>query len=98
MRYDRGARDSWPLILTRRRSETEGILSMHHARNTAWLLALACAGAFAQSPGPEVKKFIAYDDAVIALTHVRVIDGTGAPAQANLTVVLPHRKNEQNGQ
>ena len=40
------------------------------------------------APAPEVKKFIAYDDAVIALTHVRVIDGTGAPAQDDRTVVL----------
>ncbi|MDR3388697.1 MAG: amidohydrolase family protein [Rudaea sp.] len=52
------------------------------------LLALASTGALAQTPSAEVKKFIAYDDAVIALTHVRVIDGTGSAAQENRTVVL----------
>ena len=49
------------------------------------LPALACA---APAPAPEVKKFIVHDDAVIALTHVRVIDGTGAAAQDDRTVVL----------
>jgi len=50
--------------------------------------AVLAARASAQSPSAEVKKFVAYDDAAIALTHVRVIDGTGAAAQADRTVVL----------
>src|SRR5438445_1099858 len=56
--------------------------------------ALACATVFAQTPAPEVKKFVAYDDAVIALAHARVIDGTGAPAQADRTIVLRGGKIE----
>ena len=54
----------------------------------ALLLAFTSSSALAQTPSAEVRKFIAYDDAVIALAHVRVIDGTGAPAQENRTVVL----------
>jgi imidazolonepropionase-like amidohydrolase len=57
-----------------------------------FLLALASVSALAQTPSAEVKKFIAYDEPVIALTHVRVIDGTGAAAQENRTVVLRQRK------
>ena len=59
---------------------------------TGLLLALVSTTALAQTPSAEVHKFIAYDDAVIALTHVRVIDGSGAPAQENRTVVLRQGK------
>src|SRR5512143_964122 len=65
---------------------------MSVGRCAAFLPVLLCANALAQPPGPEVRKFIAYDDAVIALTHVRVIDGTGAPAQDNRVVVLRNGK------
>jgi imidazolonepropionase-like amidohydrolase len=55
------------------------------------LLPLALASA--QSlPGAKlsqtVKEFVKYDDALLALTHVRVIDGTGRAARADQTVVL----------
>jgi Amidohydrolase family len=53
----------------------------------AGLLPLACAAAWA-TPSAETKKFIVHDEPAIALTHVRVIDGTGAPAQDDRTVVL----------
>ncbi len=56
------------------------------------LLALTSASAFAQAPSAEVQKFIVYDDAVIALTHVRIIDGTGGPAQDDRTVILRQGK------
>jgi imidazolonepropionase-like amidohydrolase len=39
---------------------------------------------------PAVRKFITVDAPVIALTHVKVIDGTGAPAQNDQTIVLDH--------
>jgi imidazolonepropionase-like amidohydrolase len=44
----------------------------------------------AQQPrfGPAVRPFISVDAPVIALTHVRVIDGTGAPARPDQTVVV----------
>ena len=42
----------------------------------------------AQSPGPEVRKFLRFEDRVVALTSVRVIDGTGAAAKDDRTVIL----------
>lgn len=54
------------------------------------LLAL---GALAQSRFlPGTKPFVAVDAPVIALEHVRVIDGTGAPALENQTIVIDHGK------
>ena len=35
-----------------------------------------------------VRQFVKVDAPVVALTHVRVIDGTGAPARADQTVVI----------
>jgi imidazolonepropionase-like amidohydrolase len=37
---------------------------------------------------PEVRSVVAIDTDVVALTHVRVIDGTGAPARADQTVIV----------
>jgi imidazolonepropionase-like amidohydrolase len=37
---------------------------------------------------PEVRAMVAIDTDVVALTHVRVIDGTGAPARADQTVIV----------
>jgi imidazolonepropionase-like amidohydrolase len=37
---------------------------------------------------PEVKSFVTVDAPVIALTHVRVIDGTGAPPKDDQTLVI----------
>src|SRR5215208_1856523 len=44
----------------------------------------------AQAPtlSPEVRQFVSVDAPVVALTRVRVIDGTGAPARANQTLVI----------
>src|ERR1700723_4254638 len=50
------------------------------------LLGWACA--HAQSPSDEVKKFLRFADAVIALTHVRIIDGTGTAPQEDRTLLL----------
>jgi imidazolonepropionase-like amidohydrolase len=54
---------------------------------------LLCTIAGAQSPptvklSPVVKEFVKLDDAVIALTHVRVIDGTGQAPRSNQTLVI----------
>ncbi len=38
--------------------------------------------------GAQVRPFVQIDSPLVALTHVRVIDGTGAPARADQTVVL----------
>jgi imidazolonepropionase-like amidohydrolase len=45
-------------------------------------------GALAQTPSAEVRKFIKFDQPLIALAHVRVIDGTGAAPLENRTLVL----------
>jgi imidazolonepropionase-like amidohydrolase len=44
--------------------------------------------AVAQTASPEVKKFLKVDAPLIALTNVRIIDGTGAAAQENRTIVI----------
>jgi len=51
----------------------------------------------AQTLSPEVKAFVKSDAPLIALTHVRVIDGTGAAARENQTVVLAKGKIESIG-
>jgi imidazolonepropionase-like amidohydrolase len=47
-----------------------------------------------QTLSPEVKAFVKSDAPVIALTHVRVIDGTGAAVREDQTVVLSKGKIE----
>lgn len=47
-----------------------------------------------QTLSPEVRGFVKVDAPVVALTHVRVIDGTGAAAREDQTVVLSHGKIE----
>ena len=44
--------------------------------------------ALAQAPGPAVRPFIAVSSPVVALTHVRVVDGTGATPQDDQTIVI----------
>lgn len=64
------------------------------------LVLIAAISAFAQSPQltPAVKAFVKYDQPMIALTHVRVIDGTGAPAKDNQTVVMSGGKIQSVGE
>lgn len=64
---------------------------------TIVLLLLAAGFSFGQSLSPEVKKFVKYDAPVIALTHVRIIDGTGAPAREDQTLILSKGKIESIG-
>ncbi|HET9087093.1 MAG TPA: amidohydrolase family protein [Acidobacteriaceae bacterium] len=48
---------------------------------------------FAQSkPANPLAPYISISDPVVALTHVEIIDGTGAPARADQTIVLEHGK------
>ena len=42
----------------------------------------------AQTPGPAVRPYVAVSAPVVALTHVRVIDGTGAAALDDQTIVI----------
>lgn len=56
------------------------------------LLVAACSLAHAQTFSPEVKQFVKTDAPVIALEHVRVIDGTGSPPHDDQTIVLVNGK------
>jgi imidazolonepropionase-like amidohydrolase len=42
----------------------------------------------APQPGPVVQPYVSISAPIVALTHVRVIDGTGTPARDNQTVVI----------
>src|SRR3989442_547316 len=56
------------------------------------LLASLC---WSQAPpklSPEVRSFVKEDAPVVALTHVRVIDGTGAVPRADQTLVIANGK------
>jgi len=62
------------------------------------VLLLACRVAFVgQTLSPGVQAFVKVNAPVVALTHVRVIDGTGAAAREDQTVILNHGKIESVG-
>jgi imidazolonepropionase-like amidohydrolase len=52
------------------------------------LMLACCFTCFAQPQQQPIKDFIRVQSPVIALEHVRVIDGTGAPAKADQTIVI----------
>ncbi len=66
-------------------------------RNVSLIL-FCCLIAVALSPAQtlsqQVKAFVKVDARTVALTHVRVIDGTGAPAREDQTIILNHGKIE----
>jgi imidazolonepropionase-like amidohydrolase len=55
-------------------------------------MTVAAVAASAQSLTPAVRAYVKTDAPVIALTHVRVIDGTGAPAREDQTIVIASGK------
>ena len=55
---------------------------------TIILLLIMSTVCFGQGPQSDRQQFIRYDAPVIALTNVRVIDGTGAPAREDQTIVI----------
>lgn len=68
---------------------------MHHRTTTTCLAAILLVlalpkGAVAQERPirATVRPYVAVDDSVVALVHARVIDGTGAPAVADRTILL----------
>ncbi|MGD0600395.1 MAG: amidohydrolase, partial [Terriglobales bacterium] len=64
-------------------------------RVVAIILMLACSVTLvAQALSPQVRGFVKVDAPVIALTHLRVIDGTGAAAREDQTVVISNGKIE----
>jgi len=58
---------------------------------------LLCSMAFAQTPATDAKAYVKYDQPVIVLNHVRVIDGTGAPAKADQMLQISGGKIESIG-
>ena len=60
------------------------------ARLVAVGLLVIASVASAQRPtlSPAVRAYVAVDTTVLALTHVRVIDGTGAPARDDQTLII----------
>ena len=56
--------------------------------------ALTAVTGSAQTLSPQVKTFVKVDSPLVALTHVRVIDGTGAPARDDQTIILSKGKIE----
>ena len=63
-------------------------------RKTLILILLSCCSVAAQTLAPAVKAFVKIDSPAIALTHVRVIDGTGAAAREDQTIVINRGKIE----
>src|SRR5512143_881598 len=66
-------------------------------------LILACPLAAQTAPAPRptlsaaVRQFVRIDTAIVALAHVRVIDGTGAPPRADQTVLIRDGRIESIG-
>lgn len=54
-------------------------------------------GPFAQGPTAERQQFIRVEAPVVVLTHVRIIDGTGAPALDDQTIVIADGKIQSIG-
>jgi imidazolonepropionase-like amidohydrolase len=52
------------------------------------LLAFVLLSVLAVAQAPAVRQFITVDAPVFALTHVKVIDGTGAPAKDDQTIIV----------
>jgi len=66
---------------------------MKHLKKTIPLLLLTfCFSAFAQAPQSDRQQLIRVEAPVIALTHVRVIDGTGAVATEDQTLIISEGK------
>ncbi len=57
---------------------------------TGVALVVVVAGVDAQRPpvGNAIRQFVTVDAAVVALTHARVLDGTGAPPKGDQTIVI----------
>ena len=72
---------------------------MRHPRHlTAAAVFLAAAATAAQRPAisDSVKGYVRVNAPVVALTNVRVIDGTGAPARERQTIVIRDDRDRGN--
>ncbi len=66
-------------------------------KTTVGLLLCLFISGLAQAQQSDRQQFIRIEAPVIALTHVRVIDGTGAPAQEDQTIVISDGKIQRSG-
>ena len=65
--------------------------------SAAIALALAAPAIAAQTLSPDVRAFVRVDTSIFALTHVRVIDGTGAAARDDATIIVVRGKIDKVG-
>src|SRR5581483_10446028 len=72
------------------------LLQLLSMRKTLVLI-LCLAGTLAAQQAPDFSQFIKVNAAVVALTHVRVIDGTGAAARDDQTLVISGGKIQSIG-
>jgi hypothetical protein len=81
--------------------DEEGSHMIFHARFRALMLVLfGCNVAVAQGTSklsPGVRSYVKIDQPLVALTHVRVIDGTGVPARQDQTIVISSGKIQSVG-
>jgi len=77
----------WTRVMTLLSKLTPDEIMMRKAAVALLLVALSTS-VTAQRSTPEMQKFVTADAPVFALTHVRLIDGTGAPAREDQTVVV----------
>ena len=66
-------------------------------RTTLFSILTLAAGSLAQAQGPRplnpaLQRFVAVNAPVVAITHVKLIDGTGTPARDDQTVVISGEK------
>ena len=61
-------------------------------KNKLPILLIFCFAISSLAQAPDRQQFIRTEAPIIALTHVRVIDGTGAPAKDDQTVVISDGK------
>jgi imidazolonepropionase-like amidohydrolase len=73
------------MIFSKRLTVSKGVLL-----GLAALCGAVAVPAAAQRPrlGPNVRQYVSVDTAIVALTHLRLIDGTGAPARENQTLII----------
>src|SRR5690349_10528188 len=55
-------------------------------------LLLVTSAAVAQTPATDAKAYVKYEQSQIVLNHVRVVDGTGAPAKPDQMILISDGK------
>lgn len=81
----------------RRCNPTRANLHPHGTALITFALGTACLAQSSSSLSPEVKEFVKLDAPVVALIHVRVVDGTGSAARPDQTIVIAGGKIQNLG-